>query len=483
MVFTSERKRKTRNRVIGIVVAVGVVLLFATMITYLTYSGTVAKYGLNKDLEIDTAVLEMNKTIASQAFIYGYPAVEMYDFFYQIAVDKESRFYTPLNKFLHVTRFAQPQYETILNSDADTLSSVAWVDVKREPAVIYCPDTGDNYYSIEVLDFYNNCAGSFFKTKTEVSKRNFIITYSGWEGKIPADTQQITVNTPYAFVYVRLKVPGVTEVERLKKVQQKFNIRPLSWHNNTNEYFGTTIDFPKLTHETPMEFYNALNAIMQLNPPPQSDMGLISFFNQIGVSPGNVIMEENFSEIELRGINEGFSLGQNLLAYSDYKIMVPLKGGFSIVSAANAYTGDFYARASLMNLGTFGYNPQYFLNLYAHKEMNNEFLHGKNRYVLTFEKPPECEEGWSVTLYNASNDTMVKNDMKVYSICSWNNPWKYNEDGSLSIYISQQSPEDKSMINNWLPAPDDNFYLTLRIYLPGEDVLSGKWVYPTITKV
>jgi len=56
------------------------------------------------------------------------------------------------------------------------------------------------------------------------------------------------------------------------------------------------------------------------------------------------------------------------------------------------------------------------------------------------------------------------------------------EDGLIVLYIQKESPgKDKEV--NWLPAPDGPFYLFLRMYLPKDEVLEGKWAMPTLEKV
>ena len=35
---------------------------------------------------------------------------------------------------------------------------------------------------------------------------------------------------------------------------------------------------------------------------------------------------------------------------------------------------------------------------------------------------------------------------------------------------------------NWLPAPDEPFYLVLRDYYPAEEALDGSWAPPAVVK-
>jgi hypothetical protein len=41
----------------------------------------------------------------------------------------------------------------------------------------------------------------------------------------------------------------------------------------------------------------------------------------------------------------------------------------------------------------------------------------------------------------------------------------------------------KDKESNWLPAPEEDFYLVLRTYLPGPALLSQEWVPPAVISV
>ena len=60
-------------------------------------------------------------------------------------------------------------------------------------------------------------------------------------------------------------------------------------------------------------------------------------------------------------------------------------------------------------------------------------------------------------------------------------PFKYNPDGSLDLYFQNESPgADKEA--NWLPAPKGPYNLTMRLYAPKAEALTGKWNPPPVTK-
>ena len=106
-------------------------------------------------------------------------------------------------------------------------------------------------------------------------------------------------------------------------------------------------------------------------------------------------------------------------------------------------------------------------------------LTGQSRYVIHFDKGqmPPANAFWSITMYNAES-FFVENPINRYNIAAWM-PLKYNEDGSLDLYLQKDSPgKDKEA--NWLPAPEGKFSVTMRIYWPKESVLDGTWQPPAV---
>jgi hypothetical protein len=73
------------------------------------------------------------------------------------------------------------------------------------------------------------------------------------------------------------------------------------------------------------------------------------------------------------------------------------------------------------------------------------------------------------------------NQINRYALGTKNKTLKFNPDGSLTIYLGNESPgEDKQ--SNWLPAPSGNFAIWLRAYWPDQAVLDGTWKPPMITR-
>jgi hypothetical protein len=145
--------------------------------------------------------------------------------------------------------------------------------------------------------------------------------------------------------------------------------------------------------------------------------------------------------------------------------------------------GNYYLkRAIVAQLGLGANLPEdaiYPLNL---ADETGKPLDGANQYAIHFAKgaAPPVNAFWSVTLYD-SDGFQVANGLNRFAVSSWM-PFKYNADGSLDLYFQNESP-GKGKEANWLPAPKGPFNLTMRLYSPQAEALTGKWNPPGVKKV
>jgi hypothetical protein len=108
-------------------------------------------------------------------------------------------------------------------------------------------------------------------------------------------------------------------------------------------------------------------------------------------------------------------------------------------------------------------------------------LDGTNRYTIHFENgaTPPVNAFWSITVYD-QDGFQVANPLNRFALSNWM-PFKYNPDGSLDLYFQNESPGAEKEAN-WLPAPKGSFNLTMRLYAPNSDALTGKWNPPPVTR-
>ncbi|MCY1247920.1 hypothetical protein D9M72_612960 [compost metagenome] len=115
-------------------------------------------------------------------------------------------------------------------------------------------------------------------------------------------------------------------------------------------------------------------------------------------------------------------------------------------------------------------------------DRDGQRLNGSNRYVMHFDKAelPPVKGFWSLTLYN-SKQLLSANPLDRYALGD-RDDLHYNADGSLDLYIQQEQPEKAEQRSNWLPAPQGEFSLFLRLYWPKDSVLDRQWLPPRVDR-
>ena len=95
--------------------------------------------------------------VAEDAYIFGYPLVLM-DVTKAVstAVPKPEGTKAPINQFAHVRAFPDATYTDIVSPNADTLYSLAWLDLAKEPMVMSVPEMGKRYYLMQIMDDWTN---------------------------------------------------------------------------------------------------------------------------------------------------------------------------------------------------------------------------------------------------------------------------------------------------------------------------------------
>jgi hypothetical protein len=202
---------------------------------------------------------------------------------------------------------------------------------------------------------------------------------------------------------------------------------------------------------------------------------------KIGIEPGKALDIGRVSPAVRAAIEAAPSSAQKLMQWK-LPTLARVANHWSMNTDTVGVYGNYYLKRAIIAQQGLGANvPQdaiYPLNL---GDQAGRPLDGSNKYALHFDKAtlPPVDAFWSVTLYDPEG-YQVANPLNRFAVSSWM-PLKYDPDGSLTLYIQNENPgKDKEA--NWLPAPKGPFNLTMRLYAPKSEVLTGKWNPPPVTK-
>src|SRR5262245_30342949 len=85
--------------------------------------------------------------IGLEAYIFGYPLVTM-EMTRRVMtnVAETAGTHAPMGQFAHLRAYPTAAFKDVVAPNADTLYSLTWLDLSREPYLLSLPDEDDRYY-------------------------------------------------------------------------------------------------------------------------------------------------------------------------------------------------------------------------------------------------------------------------------------------------------------------------------------------------
>jgi hypothetical protein len=406
----------------------------------------------------------------------------------------------PMNTFASAAAYPPGDLKLVVRINFDTLYSFGWLDLTKEPMVVSAPDTDGRYYLLPMLDMWTDVFASPGWRTTGTQAQTFLIIPPGWrpdlrdnvidEFKLPKDTQRIDAPTPYIVIVGRTKTDGPSDYDTVHKIQAGYTITPLSWWGRPPQPVTVKVDPaidmktpPKVQVETmPAGRYFAYAAeLLKINPPHITDQPILAQMKRIGIEPGKSFDIDKLDPAIKTALSTAPEDALKLMAWK-VPSLARVVNGWSMNTDTMGVYGNYYLKRALVAQFGLGANlPEdaiYPLNL---ADETGKPLDGANKYTLHFDKgaAPPVNAFWSVTLYDAEG-YQVPNALNRFAVSSWM-PFKSDPDGSLDLYFQNENP-GAGKEANWLPAPKGPFNLTMRLYAPKSDALTGKWNPPPVMR-
>lgn len=436
-------------------------------------------------------------SILGETYLYGYPMVLM-DLTQKVSTNIETphpeRPIAPVNQLGHFRRFPDHTLTAIVKPNVDTYYSIAWLDLEEEPQVLSMPAT-DRYYLLPMLDAYSNVFASPGTRTTGMDAQTFLIAGPDWKGETPEGMSLIEAPTEMVWMLGRIQVNSPEDgANTVKSIQDSMRLVPLSAYGiadyipksgTIKEENKGIIPVKAIRDLDVKTYFNRMSKLMVTNPPKAADSAMVRKMAKIGLVPGqpfdistdNLILKTKLSRLP-DFIHEKM---EKRRAEPDTSL---LTNGWMMVSEGIGKYGTDYARRAYIDFIGLGANlPEDSIYPNCTLDVNGNPLNAENKYEIHFEADqiPPVHAFWSLTAYN-SDEFLVKNDLNRFALGD-RDDLRYNEDGSLDLYI-QSNPPDETLMQNWLPIPNEGqFYLTLRLYWPKEEVLKGEWNIPFVIPV
>ena len=126
------------------------------------------------------------KKIAMDAYVYGYSLITTEVTRVQMTnVAKADDLHAPMGQFFNIKRYPPADYRGVSAPNADTLYSLAWMDLDKEPWVFSHPDMGDRYFLFPTYDLWVPVIASPGSRTTGGKAASFLLASPGWKGEVP----------------------------------------------------------------------------------------------------------------------------------------------------------------------------------------------------------------------------------------------------------------------------------------------------------
>lgn len=431
------------------------------------------------------------RTIAKEAYVYGFPIVDNYRIQHAYWVDKTNPEYKgPWNQIWNSARLFSPADKAIQTPNSDTLYSFIGADLRSEPLVLTVPAMEkERYFSVQLIDYYTFNFDYIGTRTTGNGGGSFLLAGPGWKGDAPKGVKKVfRCETELAFPAYRTQLFNPGDIDNVRKVQAGNKVQPLSAFLGQPAPKAPAIDFIRpLTpaeEKTSPQFFNILNFVLQFCPTVPSEKALMARFAKIGVGAGKTFDTSKLSPEMKTAIEQG--MADAWVAFAGLKKDFDerkLSSG-DVFGSRQYLKNNYLYRMGAAVLGIYGNSKQEAMYPAYYVDATKQKLDGANRYTLRFTpgQLPPVNAFWSLTMYDEPQSLLVDNPLNRYLINSPMLPQlKRDADGGLTLIVQNESP-GKEKEANWLPAPKGPFSMIMRLYWPKEAAVEGKWERPPLQR-
>jgi hypothetical protein len=459
---------------------------------------------------------EYVEALARVVYYWGYPAVDVMTRTSQWQLMKHGPGAVdgvfpggPVNTSGCLADYMSAAQRMVVTPNNDTIYMSGFADLRKEPAVVQTPTTvpKGHYWTIQVADVFTNVIYQLGSAANTPSGK-YLLVGPDWKGEKPADFLGVLrMPTNVAWVPGRSFAAHTpdSKAESLDVLGQ-MRIFPLS----ANQPGQQTVDCktearnavfpPGVTAQAiaanpyafrsqwvnPKTFWEDLEKVLAANPTVgQSDATMADQARTlIALRKSNASFKDLLDRVAL-------AADASLHASSRYEqVGVDAGNGWQRQEDGGVWGSDWFGRAQAAVIYIMVNDHREAIYFIRGTDAKGFLLDGRNTYTMTFPKdglpPVDRTRGgfWSLTLYDRdyfmlpnppngrTNIGTVNLDAKELKVAA---------DGSLTITISHAKPARADRAN-WLPAPDEQFALIVRTYVPSQPIFDGSYRLPNVER-
>ena len=333
---------------------------------------------------------------AVDAYVYGYSLITTEVTRVQMSnFPKAEGLHAPMGQFANALRYPPGDYRGVSAPNADTLYSLAWLDL-AEPQVFSHPNMGERFYLFEMTDLWMTDFDTPGKRTQGGAATKYLITGPGWNGTVPAGMKQIKAATRYIVILGRTYANGTDQdYKTVNALQAQYSIVPLSAYGKPYKYEAPPVNpNPGFSMtDSPQKVINAMDTSTYFNmlaklmggaaPPAPEDAPILARMAKIGIVPGQPFDMSKLDpavQAALKDVN-----GAAMKSIADNKASLgAMVNGWVITKDLGVYGTNYMKRAVV---AAYGWPANLQLDAvypYTTVDSTGKTLTGANKYTLDF---------------------------------------------------------------------------------------------------
>jgi hypothetical protein len=366
-----------------------------------------------------------------------------------------------------------------VNPNLDVAYLEAWLAVDEHSAVVLeVPQVLGRYYTVQIVDEWAEILYNLNeRTLPEHSYGTFALCLRGSSPDLPAGALRLDLPSRKAKLLARVERKG--DDAGAMALQRAFRITPTS-----APAIAPTVAIPQFTNAAPLtvEVF-AQPLLAQVLDSASDAMALGAAMRARAEAIAAAIAQNQQRRDTVDGIIRRVALPalvQFIRTYGDQR------GGWIATTGKELGFGeDYWFRTAANYAGIWWNNNREVVYYVGQADAAGTPLTGDHSYCLHFpagDLPQQHVDAyWSLTLLSLPDYRVVPNALERFSFNNLS-PLALEPDGALKIYVGA-TPPMRAPASNWLPAPVGRpFTLTLRLYVPKPEVLTGAYYAPPIER-
>ncbi|HEX4550932.1 DUF1254 domain-containing protein [Pseudomonas sp.] len=420
------------------------------------------------------------KALAQEAYVFAYATVEHDKVLTAINAK------LPFNRLYSEPRLLGPQDNKVVSPNNDTFYSRALLDLRAEPMVLEVPAVEERYYSFQLVDLRTDNLDYIGTRATGNQAGRYLIAGPDWQGEVPPGFNGV-IRSPSRLVFLlgRTEVRGESDQKEAARVLMGYALQPLSRVQGSAAPAALAPlqlpAYPDTKHGEAQALFNTFNALAPLHQWTAGEQARLARFAAIGVQPGVAF---NPAPTLREAIAAGAEAGREQVRAASSQLSVEQQGWFRSPDNVGKFGDDDLTRAAVAWRYIYANDPAEALYPMALHDVQGQLLDGRQAYRLHFAagQLPPVNAFWSLTLYDGKTQLLAANPIQRYALGDRSANLQYDADGGLTLLLQPNAPAQAQQ-GNWLPTPQGPFNLLLRLYLPKQPALDGRYQLPSIARV